>query len=98
MHQLGHTDSAFTLRVYVHMMRRSPEEREALKRSSKASHRSSLQARPSRIAPSRVGIGDAGWPSLAAVDLFRETLLGCTAPLIKDTGARRVGRPHSRPL
>jgi hypothetical protein len=31
MHQLGHTDPAFTLRVYAHMMRRSPEEREALK-------------------------------------------------------------------
>ena len=31
MHQLGHTDPAFTLRVYAHMMRRGPEEREALK-------------------------------------------------------------------
>ncbi len=31
MHQLGHTDPAFTLRVYAHMMRRSPEEREKLK-------------------------------------------------------------------
>jgi integrase len=31
MNQLGHTDPAFTLRVYAHMMRRSPEEREALK-------------------------------------------------------------------
>lgn len=31
MHQLGHTDPAFTLRVYAHMMRRSPEERKALK-------------------------------------------------------------------
>jgi integrase len=31
MYQLGHTDPAFTLRVYAHMMRRSPEEREALK-------------------------------------------------------------------
>jgi integrase len=31
MHQLGHTDPTFTLRVYAHMMRRSPEEREALK-------------------------------------------------------------------
>ena len=31
MHQLGHTDPGFTLRVYAHMMRRSPEEREALK-------------------------------------------------------------------
>jgi len=31
MHQLGHTDPAFTLRVYSHMMRRSPEERERLK-------------------------------------------------------------------
>jgi hypothetical protein len=26
-----HTDPAFTLRVYSHMMRRSPEERERLK-------------------------------------------------------------------
>ncbi len=29
--QLGHTDPAFTLRVYSHMMRRSDEEREELK-------------------------------------------------------------------
>lgn len=31
MHQLGHTDPAFTLRVYAHIMRRSPQEREKLK-------------------------------------------------------------------
>jgi hypothetical protein len=31
MQQLGHIDSAFTLRVYSHMMRRSDEEREELK-------------------------------------------------------------------
>ena len=31
MQQLGHTDPAFTLRVYSHMMRRSAEERERLK-------------------------------------------------------------------
>jgi integrase len=31
MHQLGHTDPAFTLRVYAHMMRRSEVERERLK-------------------------------------------------------------------
>ena len=31
MQQLGHTDPAFTLRVYSHMMRRSEEEREELK-------------------------------------------------------------------
>ena len=31
MQQLGHTDSAFTLRVYSHMMRRSEPEREQLK-------------------------------------------------------------------
>ena len=31
MQQLGHTDPAFTLRVYSHMMRRSEDEREALK-------------------------------------------------------------------
>jgi integrase len=31
MHQLGHTDPAFTLRVYSHTMRRSEEERERLK-------------------------------------------------------------------
>lgn len=31
MQQLGHTDPAFTLRVYSHMMRRSDEEREDLK-------------------------------------------------------------------
>jgi hypothetical protein len=31
MQQLGHTDPAFTLRVYTHLMRRSPEERERLK-------------------------------------------------------------------
>jgi hypothetical protein len=28
---IGHTDPAFTLRVYAHMMRRSPQEREKLK-------------------------------------------------------------------
>ena len=31
MQQLGHTDPAFTLRVYSHMMRRSTDERERLK-------------------------------------------------------------------
>lgn len=31
MHQLGHTDPAFTLRVYAHIMRRNPQEREKLK-------------------------------------------------------------------
>ena len=31
MQQLGHTDPAFTLRVYAHVMRRSDEEREELK-------------------------------------------------------------------
>jgi integrase len=31
MHQLGHTDPAFTLRVYAHVMRRTPQEREKLK-------------------------------------------------------------------
>jgi integrase len=31
MHQLGHTDPVFTLRVYTHLMSRSPEERAALK-------------------------------------------------------------------
>ena len=31
MQQLGHTDPAFTLRVYSHTMRRSEEEREQLK-------------------------------------------------------------------
>lgn len=31
MAQLGHTDPKFTLRVYTHMMRRGPEERERLK-------------------------------------------------------------------
>jgi integrase len=31
MQQLGHTDPAFTLRVYAHAMRRSEEERERLK-------------------------------------------------------------------
>ncbi len=31
MQQLGHTDPAFTLRVYSHMMPRGDEEREALK-------------------------------------------------------------------
>jgi hypothetical protein len=30
MAQLGHTDPAFTLRVYTHMMRRSSGEREQL--------------------------------------------------------------------
>ena len=31
MQQLGHTDPAFTLRVYAHAMRRSEEERARLK-------------------------------------------------------------------
>jgi integrase len=31
MQQLGHTDPAFTLRVYSHVMRRSDEEREGVK-------------------------------------------------------------------
>lgn len=31
MQQLGHTDPAFTLRVYAHAMRRSEDEREWLK-------------------------------------------------------------------
>jgi integrase len=31
MQQLGHTDPAFTLRVYTHVMRRSDQEREELR-------------------------------------------------------------------
>ncbi len=31
MHQLGHTDPAFRLRVYAHVMRRSEDERERLR-------------------------------------------------------------------
>jgi integrase len=31
MHQLGHTDPAFTLRVYAHVMRFSPQERDRLR-------------------------------------------------------------------
>lgn len=31
MHQLGHTDAGFTLRVYSHIMQRSPQERTKLK-------------------------------------------------------------------
>jgi hypothetical protein len=31
MSQLGHTDPAFTLRVYTHMMRRDPGERDRLR-------------------------------------------------------------------
>jgi len=31
MAQLGHTDPKFTLRVYTHLMRRGPAERERLK-------------------------------------------------------------------
>lgn len=31
MHQLGHTDPKFTLRVYTHLMRHDPQERAALK-------------------------------------------------------------------
>jgi maltooligosyltrehalose synthase len=31
MQQLGHTDPAFTLRVYAHAMRRSEDERARLK-------------------------------------------------------------------
>jgi Phage integrase family. len=31
MAQLGHTDPAFSLRVYTHMMRRGPDERERLR-------------------------------------------------------------------
>jgi hypothetical protein len=31
MQQLGHTDPAFTLRAYSHIMRRSEDERERLK-------------------------------------------------------------------
>lgn len=31
MNQLGHTDPAFTMRVYAHMMNRTPQEREKLK-------------------------------------------------------------------
>jgi hypothetical protein len=31
MKQLGHTDPAFTLRVYTHMMARTEEERETLR-------------------------------------------------------------------
>jgi hypothetical protein len=31
MQQLGHTDPAFTFRVYAHVMRRSEDERKRLK-------------------------------------------------------------------
>jgi integrase len=41
MGQLGHTDPAFTLRVYAHMMRRSEQEREALRTLVEKGERSS---------------------------------------------------------
>ena len=47
MRQLGHTDPGFTLRVYTHMMVRSPEERERLK----ALVRGERVARPSAARP-----------------------------------------------
>ncbi len=39
MAQLGHTDPRFTLKVYTHMMRRSPGERERLNALVKGDYR-----------------------------------------------------------
>ena len=38
MQQFGHTDPAFTLRVYSHAMRRGEEEREQLKALVEGQH------------------------------------------------------------
>lgn len=56
MGQLGHTDPAFTLRVYTHLMRRDPGERERLKALVEG-----LEWAP-------MGTSDATMPSEAAAD------------------------------
>ncbi len=57
MAQLGHTDAAFTPRVYAHAMRRDVGDKERLRRSSRAAighhwaltgHRSHKEAFPRR--------------------------------------------------
>jgi integrase len=48
MHQLGHTDPGFTLRVYTHLMARSPEERERLKALVRGERLEPESASPSR--------------------------------------------------
>jgi len=49
MAQLGHTDPKFTLRVYTHMMRRSPAERARLKALIRGDAGSAVELRGSRV-------------------------------------------------
>jgi integrase len=48
MYQLGHTDPAFTLRVYAHVMRRSTAERKKLQALVREDHRPVWAGRPWR--------------------------------------------------
>jgi integrase len=57
MHQLGHTDPGFTLRVYTHLMARSPEERERLKALVRGERLEPESAQPPR--PLESGAYDA---------------------------------------
>jgi hypothetical protein len=63
MRQLGHTDPAFTLRVYAHAMRRNEEERARLKALVEGhdwSHISHKTAESTSVAAGR----DRGWQAM----------------------------------
>jgi hypothetical protein len=59
MNQLGHTDPAFTLRVYSHMMRRGPEELERLKALVEGRGWSYIGHKTADSAPALAGPDDA---------------------------------------
>jgi hypothetical protein len=50
MAQLGHTDPASTLRVYTHIMRRDPDERERLRALVEGSSASTYVQEPTAAA------------------------------------------------
>jgi integrase len=63
MRQIGHTDPAFTLRVYTHMMSRDPTERERLRALVRGEHVIAREAPP----PRSVGLAEYEGPIVRAL-------------------------------
>jgi Phage integrase family len=96
MQQLGHSDPAFTLRVYSHAMRRSEEEREQLKALVEGHDWAQIghkTAKSTSAAPER----DSGWdtesPALAGLASHRGARIW-TGDLTDPNGARYQAAPR----
>ena len=86
MRQIGHTDAAFTLEVYAHMMGRDPEERNRLKALVKGDR---VVAQPAPL-PAQLESGDYELPIMRAL-----IACGGTAPcreIIAAVGEAMAGR------